>query len=97
MPWIWRGSGQSQLAQKRKWRTFRGPPAKFPSPRAEIDEGADRFVDAVVAWGTEDQIAARIQQHYDAGATHVCIQAVSPDGQTGRPDWNLLEALAPAG
>ena len=61
----------------------------------EIDSRAPRFVDAVVAWGTEDDIAARIQAHYDAGASHVCIQAVSPDGSRGHPDWNLLEALAP--
>ena len=61
----------------------------------EIDSRAPRFVDAVVAWGTEDDIAARIQAHYDAGASHVCIQAVAPDGSRGGPDWNLLEALAP--
>ncbi len=63
----------------------------------EIDGRDPRFVDAVVAWGTEEQIADRIKAHYDAGATHVCIQAVPPDGRTGEPDWDLLEALAPAG
>lgn len=61
----------------------------------EIDGKDPRFVDAVIAWGTEDQIAARIKEHYDAGASHVCIQAVAPDGNAGVPDWNLLEALAP--
>ena len=61
----------------------------------EIDSRAARFVDAVVAWGTEDDIAARIRAHYDAGASHVCIQAVPPDGSRGGPDWDLLEALAP--
>jgi len=52
-------------------------------------------VDAVVAWGDEDAIAARIQQHLDAGADHVCIQAFRPDGEPG-PDERLLEILAPA-
>lgn len=61
----------------------------------EIDSRAPRFVDAVVAWGTEDDIAARIKAHYDAGASHVCIQAVPTDNNRGNPDWNLLEALAP--
>ena len=59
------------------------------------DGGSDRLVDAVVAWGDEDAIAARIQQHRDAGADHVCIQTFRPDSAPG-PDERLLEILAPA-
>jgi probable F420-dependent oxidoreductase len=44
------------------------------------DGGSDRLVDAMVAWGSEDQIRARIQEHRDAGADHVCIQVLSEDG-----------------
>jgi probable F420-dependent oxidoreductase len=58
--------------------------------------GSDRLVDAVVAWGDERAIRARIEAHQRAGADHVCIQAFRPDGQQG-PDLRLLEALAPAG
>jgi probable F420-dependent oxidoreductase len=61
----------------------------------EIDGRASRFVDAVVAWGDEDAIAARLQEHVDAGASHVCIQAVDVSGDRSRPDWNLLETFAP--
>ena len=61
----------------------------------EIDGRAPRFVDAVVAWGDEDAIAARLQEHVDAGASHVCIQAVDTGGDRSRPDWNLLETFAP--
>ena len=56
--------------------------------------GSDRLIDAVVAWGDEPAIEARIQAHYDAGADHVCIQPFRPDGEPG-PDLRLLEALAP--
>jgi probable F420-dependent oxidoreductase len=56
--------------------------------------GSDRLIDAVVAWGDEQAIEARIQAHYDAGADHVCIQPFRPDGEPG-PDLRLLEALAP--
>jgi probable F420-dependent oxidoreductase len=56
--------------------------------------GSDRLIDAVVAWGDERAIEARIQAHFDAGADHVCIQAFRPDGEPG-PDLRLLEALAP--
>ncbi|MGI9432801.1 MAG: LLM class F420-dependent oxidoreductase, partial [Myxococcota bacterium] len=59
------------------------------------DGGSDRLVDAIVAWGDESAIAARIQAHYDAGADHVCIQPFRSDGKPV-PDLRILEALAPA-
>jgi probable F420-dependent oxidoreductase len=43
------------------------------------DGGSDRLVDALVAWGDEAAIVARVQAHRDAGADHVCIQALEPD------------------
>src|SRR5262245_52514623 len=57
--------------------------------------GSDRLVDAIVAWGDETAIRRRIQAHYDAGADHVCIQPLRPDGEPG-PDERALEALKPA-
>ncbi|MGA8549581.1 MAG: TIGR03620 family F420-dependent LLM class oxidoreductase [Stellaceae bacterium] len=57
--------------------------------------GSDRFIDAVVAWGDEAAIRARIQQHWDGGADHVCIQPIGPQG--GREvDETILDRLAPA-
>ena len=58
--------------------------------------GSDRFIDANVAWGTEEAIRKRIQEHWDAGADHVCIQSISPDGSR-RPDEKVLALLAPGG
>jgi probable F420-dependent oxidoreductase len=58
------------------------------------DGGSDRVVDAIVAWGDEEAIRARVQEHWDAGADHVCIQPFRADGEAG-PDLRLLEALAP--
>ena len=59
------------------------------------DGGSDAFIDATFAWGDVDAIKARIQEHYDAGADHVCIQPVNPNGQFGDLHWEALEALAP--
>ena len=39
--------------------------------------GSDRLVDAVVAYGTVDAIAARLKQHLDAGADHVPVQVLT--------------------
>lgn len=47
------------------------------------DGGSDRLVDAVVAWGTDEQIAARIRQHVDAGADHVCAQVLRDNSLIG--------------
>jgi probable F420-dependent oxidoreductase len=38
--------------------------------------GSDRLIDALVAYGTLDQIVARLREHHAAGADHVCIQVV---------------------
>jgi probable F420-dependent oxidoreductase len=38
--------------------------------------GSDRLIDAVVAYGTPDEIARRLNQHLEAGADHVTIQVL---------------------
>ena len=64
--------------------------------QADIDgEGSDAFIDATFAWGDAAAIQARIDEHYAAGASHVCIQPVNRDGQFGAVDWETLEALRP--
>jgi probable F420-dependent oxidoreductase len=57
--------------------------------------GSDRLIDHVVAWGDEATIAARVQEHFDAGADHVCVQVYTAAEQAGFPfaEWR---ALAPA-
>jgi probable F420-dependent oxidoreductase len=49
--------------------------------------GSDRLVDAVVAYGTTDAIAARLKEHLAAGADHVPVQVLTT------PD-KLVPALA---
>jgi len=51
--------------------------------------GSDRLIDAVVAYGTPEAIAARLNEHLEAGADHVAIQML--DGWT--PE-TLLPALS---
>jgi probable F420-dependent oxidoreductase len=57
-----------------------------------VNGGSDRLIDAVIVWGDERAIRARIDEHWQAGADHVCIQAL---GAQGQPDEQLLGLLAP--
>ena len=43
------------------------------------DGGSERLVDAIVVTGDVDAIRARVDAHFDAGASHVCVQVL---GQT---------------
>lgn len=56
--------------------------------------GSDRLIDALIVWGDERAIRARIEEHWRAGADHVCVQAI---GEQGHPDERLLSLLAPGG
>lgn len=39
--------------------------------------GSDTLIDALVAHGTAEQTAARLTEHLDAGADHVCVQLLT--------------------
>lgn len=43
--------------------------------------GSDKLIDAVVAYGTPDTIAARLREHSDAGADHVAIQVLGAQSE----------------
>jgi probable F420-dependent oxidoreductase len=53
-------------------------------------ECSDRLVDAIIAWGDEEAIEARVRQHFDAGADHVCVQVLADDPDEVRAGWRRL-------
>ncbi len=63
--------------------------------QSDIDGGpgggpSDRLVDAIVAWGTPEQIAARVREHFDAGADHVCVQVLADGTDATVEAWRIL-------
>jgi probable F420-dependent oxidoreductase len=58
------------------------------------DAGSDALLDAIVAWGDVDSIAARVRAHLDAGADHVCVQPLCADASD--PQLVRLRRMAPA-
>jgi probable F420-dependent oxidoreductase len=58
------------------------------------DGGSDRLVDALIAWGDEEAIAARVREHLDAGADHVCVQLIHDEDGLPVQGWTrVAEAL----
>jgi probable F420-dependent oxidoreductase len=57
--------------------------------------GSDRLIDAVVAYGTPDAIARRLNEHLDAGADHVAVQVLDAarDGEIVRALGELAGPL----
>jgi probable F420-dependent oxidoreductase len=56
--------------------------------------GSRRLKDAMVVWGGEDTIKARVQEHLDAGADQVLLQVLGAElGDVPMDDW---ARLAPA-
>jgi probable F420-dependent oxidoreductase len=57
------------------------------------DGGSDRLVDAIVAWGDEATVLDRVQAHFDAGADHVCVQALpARPREVPTEQWRVLAA-----
>lgn len=68
---------------------------QFGFVESDFDNGgSDKLVDAIVAWGDDKALQARIKAHWQAGANHVCVQALTDGVQSG-PDLAALEMLAP--
>lgn len=52
--------------------------------------GSDRLARDLVAFGDEEAIAAHVQGHFDAGADHVCIQAIGTGDAFALEQWRRL-------
>src|SRR6267378_3326722 len=62
------------------------------------DNGSNRLVGTLVAWGDEDALVGRIREHWQAGADHICIQALHADQSKSTfdgPGIDLIQRLAP--
>jgi probable F420-dependent oxidoreductase len=57
------------------------------------DGGSDRLVDALIPWGTAEQVAAGLERHYRAGADEVAIQVLNGGDATAFPA-DAFRALA---
>ena len=59
----------------------------------DIDSLSNKFIDTTFDWGSSKDIEKRVKEHIDAGANHVCIQPINPNGKAGDIHWECLESL----
>ncbi len=97
-PAVARATARKALALSFQLPNYRASYLRLGFNEQDLDNGgSDRLIDAIVAWGDEDAIRDRIQQHWDAGADHVAIQPLRRGGMTLTPeDEEVLALLAPA-
>jgi probable F420-dependent oxidoreductase len=61
------------------------------------NRGSDRLVDGLVAWGSLDAVAARVNDHLAAGADQVCVQIFDADPHAlPLRQWREIASLAAA-
>jgi probable F420-dependent oxidoreductase len=89
-----RALGRKTLARYLTLDNYRNNFLRIGFTEADLaNGGSDRFIDAMLLWGTADQVKAGLRAHFAAGATHVAIQPVHPDGDRAARDA-ILRALA---
>ncbi|ORV10890.1 LLM class F420-dependent oxidoreductase [Mycobacterium celatum] len=63
----------------------------------DVAHASDRLIDAIIAWGDEEAIMHRVDEHRSAGADHVCLQVLLPDPQDfPREQWRRIAAAREA-
>jgi probable F420-dependent oxidoreductase len=59
----------------------------------DLTSVSDRLFDAIIAWGDEDTVLRRVNEHLAAGADHVCVQVLTADPtEFPREQWRRLAA-----
>jgi probable F420-dependent oxidoreductase len=90
-----RAAGRQAAAMYLGLPNYRNNLLRLGYSESDLDDGgSDRLIDGIIAWGDEKALDQRVREHLDAGASHVCIQPLDPEGRP-LPDENALAALAP--
>jgi len=87
-----RALGRAELSRYMVLANYRNNWLRLGFSEAELaDGGNDRFIDAMVISGGVEAVKAGLRAHFDAGATHVCLQPVHAEG-----DWAHRDAMIAA-
>lgn len=89
-----RALGRKELARYMTMPNYRNSWLREGFSEADLaNGGSDHFIDAMVLWGDVATVKKGLRAHFDAGATHVCLQPVHDDGDFVQRD-RIIVALA---
>ncbi|RAI58703.1 TIGR03620 family F420-dependent LLM class oxidoreductase [Roseicella frigidaeris] len=89
-----RALGRKELARYMVLPNYVNNWLRLGFTEADLAEGgSDRFIDAMVLSGDADAVKAGLRAHFEAGATHVCLQPVTEEGDVAARDA-MIAALA---
>ena len=89
-----RALGRKELARYMVLENYRNNWLREGFSEADLaNGGSDRFIDAMCLWGDADTVRRGLRAHFDAGATHVCLQPVHEEGNFAARD-KIIETLA---
>jgi probable F420-dependent oxidoreductase len=74
---------------------YAGSIARLGFNAEEIEQVSDRLFDALIAWGDEEAVSRRVEEHRAAGADHVCLQVLTADPAQKafpRAEWRRIAA-----
>lgn len=90
-----RALGRAELERYMTLDNYRNNWLRLGFTEADLSNGgSDAFIDAMVLRGNADEVKAKLQAHFDAGATHVAVQPVHAPGDFAARD-GILKALQP--
>ena len=95
-PSVARETGANVLKFYSRAPGYRNAWLKMGFSEEDIDGLSDKLVDGLVAWGDVEAIEARLDEHAQAGASHICIHPLHPDSGQGAVDDAVLAVLAPS-
>ncbi|WP_344236542.1 LLM class F420-dependent oxidoreductase [Actinocorallia libanotica] len=59
----------------------------------DVESVSESLFDALIAWGDEEAIRSRVDEHRAAGADHVCLQVLTADSNAfPREEWRRIAA-----
>ena len=82
-----RALGRKELARYMVLPNYRNNWLREGFSEADLaNGGSDKFIDAMCLWGDAATVKKGLRAHFDAGATHVCLQPVHDDGDFAARD-----------
>lgn len=87
--------GREALVHYRQLPNYRNNWLRLGFSEDDVNSASDRLIDSLFAWGSVERIAERVKAHLAAGADHVCMQVINPQGAgiaKAREAWHALAA-----